>query len=455
MAILGQNSSSPKGVFGSPRCHFSSPAGQNAGDFPSARPTVKALVSAFLDYAKREYKADQYEHFCRAVKWVLEAGYADLPANDFSPKKLIAVRENMIASGRYCRKHINGYKNRIVRMFRWGVTYEIVTNADVVPLLQAIENLKKGHRGTRENPPRQAVSKDVVERTLPGLSPTVATMVQVQWFLGSRGIEVYSMRVGEIDTLRVGEKGLWYYRPGSYKTEGKIDEIPEFPLSKPIQRLLAPYLAGKKSTDAIFSPRTAMAELKAEKRANRTTKMTPSQKKRNKKRAARPNRYNEFYDQSSYRNAIRYGIAKVNKALPEGEKIPNWSPHQIRHGAGTEIALKYGLENAQAQLGHTSMNTTKGYAHIQLAKRENMALEQEDVFAAPVADKGAGLIPGEVGADYAIAKERYEARKKLLVYACPDFTGVLLDGVLPAKASRKEIKALIGTANFKAVPCET
>jgi len=63
--------------------------------------------------------------------------------------------------------------------------------------------------------------------------------------------------------------------PGSYKTARFIGKI-VFPLGKPEQELIAPYLEGKQADNAIFSPRQAMAERKIEKRAHRKTKISPS-----------------------------------------------------------------------------------------------------------------------------------------------------------------------------------
>ena len=116
-----------------------------------------------------------------------------------------------------------------------------------------------------------------------------------------------------------------YYMPGSYKTSRFVGKI-VFPLGKPEQELIAPYLKGKTAENAVFSPRTAMQERNAEKRANRKTKITPSQAAMDKARAAKPSRYSEFYNRDSYRQAVEHAITKGNKVLPDEEKIPHWTP---------------------------------------------------------------------------------------------------------------------------------
>ena len=107
----------------------------------------------------------------------------------------------------------------------------------------------------------------------------------------------------------------------SYKTGEFVGKI-EFPLGKPEQELLAPYLIGKKPDAAVFSPRTAMAERYAMKRANRKTKISPSQQERDALRAeSHIERLSEFYDRHSYGKAVQYAIKKGNRELQkEAEK---------------------------------------------------------------------------------------------------------------------------------------
>jgi integrase len=338
---------------------------------------VADLIAAFLNYIEREVPKDQYDRYRQSAKWVMESGYGDCPVDEFTPKKLKDVRQRMIDSKRMCREQVNALKNKIVRMFRWGVEEEMVGNPSVPAALQAVENIRKGKGGTFDHPDTKAVPDDVIKRTLPGMPPTVAAMVLIQRLTAMRPNEVFNMRVGDIDQNR--KNGLWYYEPGAYKTRQFVGNI-QFPLGKPEQELIAPYLAGKKPDAAVFSPRTAMEERNAEKRANRKTKLTPSQKARDKQRAKKPRKIAEFYNRISYRKAIQYAIDAVNRELPDGEKVPQWTPYRIRNRVATEIETKIGLDEAQAQLGHTSANMTKRYSDAQLAIRERLALERKNPF---------------------------------------------------------------------------
>jgi integrase len=335
---------------------------------------VSELAAGFLGYLESQ-KTDKTDflHFKRALGFLIET-YGELTVNEFSPKKLKVCRGQMVKAGSLCRTMINKHTDRIVRVFAWGVEEEFVPT-NIVAALREVKGLQKGEQGTFDNPPRQEVPDEVIQRTLPFMSPTVRTMVKLQRITGMRPSEVYRMTAGEIDQNR--DNGLWYYTPEIHKTEEHIGKK-VIPLGTPEQELLAPYLVDKKPTEAVFSPRTAMREWYSERRANRKTKISPSQTARNKARAKKNvDNVGEFY---SYRKAVENAITKGNKALPDSEKIPHWTPYQLRHAAGTAAEKTGGLDQAQALLGHKTANVTKRYAHAQLAIAESMARNRQNPF---------------------------------------------------------------------------
>jgi len=69
----------------------------------------------------------------------------------------------------------------------------------------------------------------------------------------------------------------------------------------------------------------------------------------------------------SYRKAIDYGIKAAGRE-PGGEHVRHWHPHQLRHNAATRIRKEFGLEAAQAVLGHSSAAITQIYAERDQAK---------------------------------------------------------------------------------------
>ena len=345
--------------------------------------TVSDLSAAFLDHAEANTDHTEYAHCRTIVLDFLDKLYGDdTPVDSFKPSCLKLVREQMVLSRRFCRGIVNSYTRRIVSIFAWGVENDMVPET-IWRALKSVKSLPKGSPGTFDNPEREPVPDEVIRRTLPFMPPTLRAMVIVQRLTGCRPSEVFNMKAGEI--VKDADPELWHYVPGSHKTERYIGKK-VIPLGKPEQELIAPYLVGKTPESAVFSPRTAMAERNAEKRANRKTKITPSQAARDAERAAKPSRYCEFYSLYTYHQAIEHAIAKGNKVLPEGEKIPHWFPYQLRHSASTATELAHSDEDAQALLGHRTVNMTKRYTHTQLNRREALARNRHNPFDDGLAD---------------------------------------------------------------------
>ena len=214
---------------------------------------ISELAAGFIQHAEsRNMDKADVGHFKTTIGYLVEV-YGGLSVNEFSPRKLKTVRNLMVKAGTLSRRMINKYVGKIRTIFKWGIEEEVV-NPNVEHALRAVNALRKGEQGTFDKPPRKNVPDDVVERTLPFLSPTVSAMVQLQRMVGMRPSEIFRMRVGDIDRGR--DNGLWYYMPGSYKTEQYVGAI-EFPLGEDEQKLIAPYLEGKKPSESVFSPRQA------------------------------------------------------------------------------------------------------------------------------------------------------------------------------------------------------
>jgi integrase len=357
---------------------------------PEAKITLDEVAAAYLEYAESRFFDTQYTHYehYRVVLGFAAGIYGHLPVDELSPLKLKTIRDTMMREvqkgnpnkQRFSRNVLNQYINRIRTVISWGVENELVS-VNTLHALRTVKALPKGTPGTRETKKRQAVPDDVVDRTLPFLPPVVAAIVQVQRMTARRPSEILKMRVGDIVRNRDKEGLLWHYILEHHKTERHTGNEMIIPLGKPTQELLAPYLVGKTAEQAVFSPAQAMLERNAEKRTNRKTKMTPSQAERNRRRAANPKQYCEFYDDNSYRKAIEYAIEKANRQLPPEQQIPGWSPYQLRHAAGTETSRTEGREKAQALLGHSTIETTNIYDHSDLWIREELARKQVNPFA--------------------------------------------------------------------------
>jgi integrase len=57
--------------------------------------------------------------------------------------------------------------------------------------------------------------------------------------------------------------------------------------------------------------------------------------------------------------------------LKAWQRRQRWHPHQLRHTAATEIRRRFGLEAAQACLGHSELGVTQIYAekNLEAARR--------------------------------------------------------------------------------------
>jgi integrase len=79
-----------------------------------------------------------------------------------------------------------------------------------------VAGLRAGRTDAREKPPVGPVSDEAVERTLPYLTATVASMVRLQRLTGMRPGEVVLMRAVDID---MGDPTCWVYRPARHKSQ--------------------------------------------------------------------------------------------------------------------------------------------------------------------------------------------------------------------------------------------
>jgi integrase len=252
--------------------------------------------------------------------------------DEFGPLCLQALRESMVELG-WSRKYINKQISRVRRMFRWGVSHELV-KAETYHALRAVEDLKKGRTSARDFAPVGPVADDVVEITLAELSPIVADMVRFQRLTGCRPSEVCLLRPDAIDR----SSDVWLFRPDQHKTEHQ-DRDRIIHIGPQAQQIVLKYLLS--SDDAFcFDPQEA-----------------PGARKNSRER----------YTKDSYGRAVRRAVRRINKAriTKDGDKatlLDLWSPNRLRHSAATEIRKEFGIEDAQVVLGHSSANVTEVYA---------------------------------------------------------------------------------------------
>lgn len=363
--------------------------------------TVSQLILAYDLWAEGHYQREGRENthlgMIRDALQVVKDLFGNCPAREFGPKKLEAIQAAMAGKG-WSRSYVNAQVARVRRMIKWAVRQEILPG-NALHALQTVPGLTYGTPGVRETQPVEPVAEAVVEDTLPRLPPTVATMVRLQLLTGARPGEVCLLRACDIDM----SGPVWVYTPLKHKTQhrGRRRVIP---LGPQAQAIVRPYL--KLSTEGfLFGPAEAEEARNARRREARKSPMTPSQARR--QRVAHPRRpKREHYDETSYRNAVYRGC---DRAFPLPEQLAprkkkdgkletraewwnrltekerqevrawrsehRWHPNQLRHTRATQVRGRFGIDAAQAVLGHSSLNVTQVYAELDQQAAMRVAAE--------------------------------------------------------------------------------
>jgi integrase len=358
--------------------------------------TVNEVILAFWQWAEQHYRHDNgtttselrdYLFTLRPLKKL----FGTTAAASFGPLALKAVRQRMIEAD-LSRGVVNQRIGRIVRMFKWAVSEELLSES-TWRALTTVRGLERGRSEARETEPVKPVADDIVDATLPHASPPVRAMIQVQRLTGARPGEVCAMRGCDLDTTGA----VWLYRPAHHKTahRGKARVIV---LGPQAQAIVKPFL--RLDTQAhLFSPAEAMAAKRAALRATRKTSVQPSQQYRKKRRPKR--RPGDCYATGTYGHAIADACDKAfppppmlarrsdetemewlarltpteRDELTRWRKENRWQPNRLRHTHGTEVRRRFGLEAAQVALGHSQANVTQVYAERDLALAVKVALE--------------------------------------------------------------------------------
>ncbi|MDR3621576.1 MAG: tyrosine-type recombinase/integrase [Paludisphaera borealis] len=324
--------------------------------------TVAELIARYLDHVDATYASAEPANIRLAIRAVREV-YGTTPAVDFGPLALKSIRQRMIESD-LCRNEVNRRTRKIVRLFKWAVSEQLVASG-VLEALRAVDGIRRG-RGVRESKPVKPVHDSHVDATLPYLSRQVRAMVELQRLTGARPGEICSMRTIDVNT----SGRIWEYTPATHKTEhhGKTRVIFIGPAA---QKILRPWLRVELEA-YLFQPREAEAERMVALRTARKSKVQPSQVDRSKPGGS--SRFADAYIPGSYRQSISRAVKRANAdRKPTDPVIPDWHPHQLRHTAATMLRREFGLDVARAVLGHSSPVVTEVYAELDAAKaREAM-----------------------------------------------------------------------------------
>jgi integrase len=310
---------------------------------------VVELCWRYWSHCKTYYlKNDEPTHEQAGVKASLRPVkelYGESLVTEFGPLALEVVRDRMVARGN-SRKYINQNVGRIRRMFRWGVSKQLVP-VEIYQALTALVGLKKGRCNARETGPVLPIDDAIVDQTIPHLTnSTTADMIRFQRLTSCRPGELFVMRPRDVDRTGGGYEGVWLYFPESHKMEHR-DRHRVIVIGPKAQRMLAKYLL-RDADEFCFLRKDG----KPYKRTH--------------------------YAQHIYRacdKAFPPDEKLEGEALKQWQKSQRWAPNRLRHTASTEIRKAYGLEAAQVVDGHASLDVTQIYAERDLAKAVKIIAE--------------------------------------------------------------------------------
>ncbi len=289
-----------------------------SGAPPGSRLSVAGLLAKFLDHAEVWYrkhgKATSEVRSFREVARIVNELWGTLPADDFSPSKLKAVRQQMVSKG-LARQHINAQCRRMCRIWKWGVEQEVV-RVEVLDTLREVAPLALDRTTAREEEPVEAVPLEDVQRTIQVLDTQTAAMVRLQLHGSLRAEDVVVMRPRDFTLTETS----CLYVPWTHKTEhkGRQRRLWLGPVCREVLRGL---LASSPRSDAwLFRGK---------------------------------GKHGNHMAVQTYRRRIAGACTKHG--------IPLWTPLELRHLALTMVRERFGLDGAQIAGGHAHAKTTEIY----------------------------------------------------------------------------------------------
>jgi integrase len=283
-------------------------------------PSVGELCVVFLRHAQTHYLKDGKPtseiHILKSVISPLNELYGMLPAKDFGPLALKAVRTKMVELG-WCRSTINAGMSRIRRIFKHAIANELI-DSTILDRLKCVAPLLAGRSQAHDNAPRTAVTAEHIETIRKSVSAIVCDLIDLQRLTGTRSGELLKLTTGNIN--RTGD--VWTAELSDHKTRhhGQSRTLHFGPQA---QLILTRYLSADPD-ERIF-------------------KITGA----------------------AYRRSITRACERLG--------IDRWVPHQLRHTNADLVRSEFGLEHTQAVLGHAKANMSEHYAKASRAKASEVA----------------------------------------------------------------------------------
>lgn len=286
--------------------------------------TVADLCLAFIEREFPRYSRSARGCYLTAIR-VLRQLYGETPATDFGPLRFRMMRDAMLHGAKgeslplepdgrvaqdrqpWTRDTANAQAMRIRRIFRWGVSWELVP-ADVLTRLETVRSLSLSEVSKPDPSPRRAVPQADIDAVRAVLLPLHRDIFDLLLFTGARPGELFGLTGGMIER-RPG--GAWVAELSSHKTAHKGKRR---------------FLVFNLSAQAIL-----LRHLKADPQA----RLFPGRR--------------DNFGHLIQRACKRAGVTP-------------FVPHQLRHTAATRAVDAVGEQKAQRLLGHSDAAMTEHYS---------------------------------------------------------------------------------------------
>ena len=170
---------------------------------------VVEVLAPYWRWAKQRYTPAEVDTI-KAANRVVEALYGSLPAVEFGPNALRAVRTEMIRKG-WTRKQINRQISRVRALFRWGASHELLPES-VYNQLRTVEPLRRGE--APERPKVKPVPRRLIRVVRHRVSRQVRALIDLQLLTAARADELLDLCVENISR----RSDVWAYNPAEHKT---------------------------------------------------------------------------------------------------------------------------------------------------------------------------------------------------------------------------------------------
>lgn len=318
--------------------------------------TINELLNRYYDFAERHYvepdgttsrSVDNLKAWLRKLR----ERFGALPAIEFGPKMLKALRGEWVAEG-IVRKMVNVRTGSLKRVFKWAVSEELLP-AESFQRLQTVEGLRIGRTAAADRAPVRPAATTDVDAAMHYMPEPVRALACLQVHSAARAGELVKLRSCDIDRT---DPEVWTYTPDTHKGtwRGKSRTIY---FGEKCREVLAPFILKAGSPEAyLFSPARAEAERNADRSGSRVTPLFASHRERNasKRPAVRKRPPRDRYTTCSYRRAIERACEKAG--------VPSFSPHRLRHLAATRARAEFGVDVARALCGHSLASVTEVYS---------------------------------------------------------------------------------------------